>query len=276
MTVSSSLQQHIQSIYGFQIFNSDDAYDKYKESTLSEATLQKLLEVSEPFQFMASIDLDDVIRYSDYTAHQPLAAVIHSQKTRTVIESGVAVDKAIAQADRVLDIGCNIGYLTTWYAQQYPDKEFVGVDISPESIQVATDYANKLKLRNLQFQQRNILETFPAGLFDAIVSTQTFEFLRWTAAQPSGPPNSWLYEELQNILLDDGILVSVPTAPNPGMVENAVEQFYQAGYGLHSFRVLSVQELGDRSLYAVIVASQEAPRKEIDFEHQYAQWIKKC
>lgn len=53
---------------------------------------------------------------------------------------------------RILDIGCDNGVLTCFYAQQFPDAEVIGIDLHESSIDRAKELAAKLAVQNASFQ----------------------------------------------------------------------------------------------------------------------------
>lgn len=82
----------------------------------------------------------------------------------------------------LLDVGCDNGILTCFYASLYPEAEVVGVDKCKQGIACALELAGRLHLRNVRFEVRdlqNLKGVFPDQSFDLIVSTTVFnEVLR--------------------------------------------------------------------------------------------------
>ena len=83
-----------------------------------------------------------------------------------------------AQPKTLLDVGCDNGILTCFYASLYPEAEVVGVDKCEQGIACALELAGRLNLRNVRFAVRDLqsLEgVFPDQSFDLIVSTTVFQ-----------------------------------------------------------------------------------------------------
>ncbi len=77
----------------------------------------------------------------------------------------------------VLDVGCDNGILTCFYATVYPEAEVVGVDKCAQGISCARELSGRLNLANVRFEVRDLLNlegVFPAHSFDLIVSTTVF------------------------------------------------------------------------------------------------------
>jgi SAM-dependent methyltransferase len=82
----------------------------------------------------------------------------------------------------LLDVGCDNGILTCFYATVYPEAEVVGVDRCEQGIRCARELGVRLNLANVRFEVRNLQSlkgVFPEQSFDLIVSTTVFhEVLR--------------------------------------------------------------------------------------------------
>lgn len=89
---------------------------------------------------------------------------VHGADTRALLEKA-----GIARGMRVADIGCGVGLVTCTLAQMVaPDGEVVGVDISPEQIQVAQGLAEQKGIGNVRFVVASAYATgLEAGSFDA-------------------------------------------------------------------------------------------------------------
>lgn len=77
----------------------------------------------------------------------------------------------------LLDVGCDNGILTCFYATVYPEAEVVGIDRCEQGIGCARELAGRLNLANVRFVTRDLLNldgVFPDQSFDLIVSTTVF------------------------------------------------------------------------------------------------------
>lgn len=77
----------------------------------------------------------------------------------------------------VLDVGCDNGILTCFYATVYPEAEVVGVDKCAQGVGCARELSGRLKLANVRFEVRDLLNlegVFPDQSFDLIVSSAVF------------------------------------------------------------------------------------------------------
>ena len=68
------------------------------------------------------------------------------------------LDLEIPPPSKVLDIACGNGYLTCFYAQNFPQSQILGLDVSADAVRCATELATKLRLTNVQFLELDFHE----------------------------------------------------------------------------------------------------------------------
>lgn len=72
---------------------------------------------------------------------------------------------------KVLEIGCGPGFDIEWFAKNYPDKEFVGIDISKEMVNLAGKRLANAGIKNAKVEvatDKNIIELFGKESFDLV------------------------------------------------------------------------------------------------------------
>lgn len=78
----------------------------------------------------------------------------------------------------ILEAGCGVGAQTRIIASQNPDSQFVSVDISPDSVEKASQLADSLGLKNVKFQQADIFQLpFETASFDHVFVCFVLEHL---------------------------------------------------------------------------------------------------
>lgn len=73
--------------------------------------------------------------------------------------------------ENALEIGCGPGFDVAWFAEQYPDKEITGIDISIEMVRLAEKRIQNAGLENakvLQCDELEMLEKFKGQQFDLV------------------------------------------------------------------------------------------------------------
>lgn len=89
------------------------------------------------------------------------------------IVSSLGLDR---QAKRILDLGCDNGILTAFYARTFPDATVLGVDRCHEAIVCANHLKDRLRLSNLSFHvadafQQPASSALPARSWDIVFMT---------------------------------------------------------------------------------------------------------
>jgi SAM-dependent methyltransferase len=126
--------------------------------------------------------------FYDATADPHILPVLYSQQYDYYLAIGPRVADRIGGASSILDVGCGVGILTTFYARQYPDKTVVGIDRSPASIARAQEQSKALNLRNVQFECRDLDHSAPTYSVDLILATHA---LLQAEQDPGIPSRSW-------------------------------------------------------------------------------------
>lgn len=91
----------------------------------------------------------------------------------------VRLIKAHTQATdlNILDVACGTGNVTLECAQQLPQAQFLGIDISAGMLSKAKHNAQQRQLKNIEFKEADITTYRPTGLFDVITCSYALFFL---------------------------------------------------------------------------------------------------
>ncbi len=177
--------------WGLRRFDTGAAYDQWQRTTLKPDELTTLLRLSDQRRLPGAGAADEIAFY-EYAATRRILPALYSQRYDYYVTVGSAVTERIGPASSVLDVGCGIGVLTAFYARQFPQCSFVGVDRSPASIAVAQEKAAALGLTNVRFDCLDMDQAFPPGSFassfDCLIATQA---LLQTERDPGLPSRSW-------------------------------------------------------------------------------------
>lgn len=101
--------------------------------------------------------------------------------------------------NRILDIGCDNGIITCFYALLFPGCDVIGIDISENSIKCAEQLKAELALNNVSFRMakiQDISQVFKDCSFDFITSVRT---LHEAAELPEAPEHIWSLEDLDKL-----------------------------------------------------------------------------
>jgi len=171
--------------WGLKRFTSDADYFVWQQTQFSPADLTELNTVIERKR---EGERGDEIAFYDMTARPQIFPALYSQRYEYYCQIGSHVAARIGDAGCVLDFGCGIGMLTTFYATQYSEKQFVGIDRSPVSIARAREKARELGLSNLRFECVDIESGNFNGSYDLVVATHA---LMQAEQDPGIPSRNW-------------------------------------------------------------------------------------
>lgn len=110
-----------------------------------------------------------------------LALALSSQYRSVVSRSLMRwMDRSLAPAPRrILDIGCDIGLVTSFLAARFPGAEVLGIDSSRAALRRAVELAARLGLTNARFQPADALSlegVEGTGSYDLVVAVNVFEY----------------------------------------------------------------------------------------------------
>jgi SAM-dependent methyltransferase len=182
--LGQSLREHL-AWWGLRHFTSDREYFLWQRQQLSAEELNQLNIHAERRRTGDSVDER---AFYDLAAHPKIFPVLYSQRYEYYEAIGLQAMSHLGKAQDILDFGCGLGILTTWYALRFPDANVVGIDRSAASIAIAQQKAKDLGLRNLRFICLD-LQTEPfSGSFDLVLTTHA---LLQAEQDPGIPSESW-------------------------------------------------------------------------------------
>lgn len=172
--------------WGLRDFSSEDEYYTWQRQSLPPHLLSRLHELAE--QRQGGMDAEADRAFYDLASSTNLLPVLYSQRFGYLKTVGVGIAQLLESGQSILDVGCGVGILTTWYASRLPASVFVGVDRSPHSIEVARKWAAEFRLNNISFQACTVPSESISQQFDVIVATHA---LFQSESEPGLPSSSW-------------------------------------------------------------------------------------
>lgn len=171
--------------WGLRHIDSDAAYFAWQRDvfTLQElATLHRHIEAKR----LATDGPSAEIAFYDLTAQPRSVPALYSQRYEYYLQIGSRIARRLEGAQSILDAGCGIGLLTTFYAKHCPGAMVLGIDRSPASIALARQRAHELGLRNIRFECLDMDRQELSGRFDLIIATHTLLQAEQDPGLPSG------------------------------------------------------------------------------------------
>lgn len=184
--IRTRLQRHL-AWWGLRHIESDAAYFAWQRDVFTPQELDALHRSIDAKRQAANGSAADIAFY-DLTAHPRSVPALYSQRYEYYVEVGSRIAVRFEDAGTILDVGCGIGLLTTFYAAQCPHATFVGIDRSSASIALARQRTQDLGLTNLRFECVDLDQHSPAGRFDVIVATHV---LLQAEQDPGLPSCDW-------------------------------------------------------------------------------------
>ena len=257
------IKNHLLS-FGIQVFSSDASYWAWGGKKLGPKRAGRLDTLRLPLTEGAN--KEQLHQFYDYIAHPDVSCVVHSMKTDAIAVSGFAVEAALPKAGRILELGCSIGHLTTFYARQSSLRDVVGCDFSERSIFRARKEAKKRKINNVSFEVVDIDSSLPSGPFDAVVSTQVLSGIN-NRRETLG--------RIAKILAPNGIVVSIEPLGTAAEATAYIHDVAHSGLMLDSFQFIFFYVLGDKRCYPAFILKSGAKILQIDLSQKYAEVLEK-
>ena len=182
--IRTSLHEHL-AWWGLRHFTSDRDYFLWQRQQLSVEELNRLTIHAERKR---TGDQCDEVTFYDLAAHPTIYPVLYSQRYEYYEAIGLRTMAHLGKAHDILDFGCGLGILTTFYARRFPDANLVGIDRSAASITIAQRKAKELGLRNLRFLCLDVQMEPLSGSFDLVLATHA---LLQAEQDPGIPSESW-------------------------------------------------------------------------------------
>ena len=179
------LIRYLQS-WGLREFHDEASYYEWQHATLSQEDLHALQSLVQQREGGENEKAD--IQFYDLLANPPFLSVLYSQRFDYYLKIGSLISTRLVSAEHVLDFGCGVGILTCFFAQQHPETQFVGIDRSIRSIEIARCEAEKRHISNVQFRVSQDPGVSIPTFYDCILSTQA---LLQSEREPGLPSQNW-------------------------------------------------------------------------------------
>jgi SAM-dependent methyltransferase len=166
--IVTRLERYLHS-WGLRSFSDESSYYAWQRSVLSSRQLKTLETLIERRKQERQAEAD--IEFYQILARPPFLSVLYSQRYDYYLKLAPLICSKIPAATRVLDFGCGVGLLTTFWALEFPDVKFIGMDRSPQSIAVAEAEARARDAGNVSYQVGHVPPDPIPGSYDLIVST---------------------------------------------------------------------------------------------------------
>lgn len=263
------LKQHLIN-FGFKFFDNYNKYDLWKENYLQKSNISK--EVKKEFLIFLEKNLINKnytlsCEFYDLIAqYKTLMLITHSMKSNEILNSGVSIINELEENRNILDIGCNSGYLTSFYAKVLPNSNFIGVDKSKNSILKAKKIYNSKKYSNLLFSNNyKILNKYK---FNLISDTQCLCNLKKKELLK-------ILDLINNYLYSNIKIVSVSNLRNELQAKSFFSCLLEKNFFVKSISPLVIQTLYGIVTYTKIIFTKKQEENEYDLKSYFKNLRKK-
>ena len=249
--IKSSLREHLIN-FGFKFFNNYNQYNFWKENYFKKVnipsdTKKKYLSFLEKNLKNKSYSLGDDF-YDLIAKQKKLMLITHSMKSNEILNSGLSVINELKDNSNIIDIGCNSGYLTSFYAKAFPNSNFIGFDKSKNSILQGLKIFNSEQYNNLVLSyDYNILNKYR---FNFIIDTQCFCTLNKKELFV-------ILELLKKSLHSNVKIISISNLRNEKNADIFFNLFLKKGLFVESISPLFVDTLSGIVAYTKIIFSEK-------------------
>ena len=256
--IKNSLKKHLIN-FGLKFFNNFDQYDFWKESYLkkeniSNDTKKKYLKFLEKNLINRSYSLGDDF-YDLIAKKKKLMLITHSMKSNEILNCGLSIINEIKENSNILDIGCNSGYLTSFYAKILPNSNIIGLDKSKNSILQGLKLSNSEQYKNLFLSyEYDILKKFS---FNFITDTQCFCTLKKNELLT-------VLELLKKSMHSNIRIISISNLRNEKDAVFFLKLFSKKGLFVESITPLFIETLGGIVAYTKIIFTRKKNCNEYD------------
>lgn len=89
----------------------------------------------------------------------------------------LSVKEKVANADRILELGCGTGYLTQLLVDHFPQATIIAIDFAEQMVQMAKEKIQPLSRVQLLVKNAEELNIKQLGSFDLIITNSTLQWL---------------------------------------------------------------------------------------------------
>ena len=249
--IKNSLRKHLTSI-GFKFFDNFDQYDLWKENCFKKSKISTDIK-KKYFRFLEKNLRNKSYSFGDdfydlIAKQKKLMLITHSMKSNEILSSGLSVINELKEHTNILDIGCNSGYLTSFYSKIFPNSNFIGFDKSKNSILQAFKIFDFKEYNNLALSYNyNILNEYR---FNFITDTQCFCTLNKKELFA-------ILEILKESLHSNVKIISISNLRNEDKADVFIKLFFKKGLFVESISPLFVDSLNGIIAYTKIIFTKK-------------------
>ncbi len=197
--------------------------------------------------------------YKVAASNYKLLLFFHSIKFEHIYNSGRSIVSDIKNASSVLDLGCNSGYLTSYYAGNYNNIVFTGIDNCKNAIVYAR--YNYAKYKNLKFI--NSFSQIYREKFDYIIDSQCLSDISDKNILEIIIRKSFFH------LHEKGFLLSVGTLQNEKETTKFLNLMTSSGFFLCDVKPIVFNSFGIRQVLSKLLFAKNSNTYKFDINEYF-------
>ena len=230
--------------YGIRHFANNDYYLEWGAKRLGPMLTDQVDRMREPL-LEEKVSVGDLRAFYNFIANPKVSGVVHSMNADAIRVCGEFAGRQLHNRKKVLDLGCNVGYLSTWFARLDSQRHVTGVDLSTRSIEEATKRARTLGIANARFEVCDLTRSVPGTGYDAIVDCQTLFSVGDVFAA---------CRVVRSAIAPEGVLVSVVRLYHREQAKQLMRTLKNSGLKVEHSEWIHCSDLGEDKLFWGIVA----------------------
>ncbi|MEG1410090.1 MAG: methyltransferase domain-containing protein [Terrisporobacter sp.] len=189
----------------------------------------------------------------------------------------------------ILDLGCDNGIVTCFYALLYPNAKVIGVDKEKKGVECGIELAKKLNLTNVEFKVmdgKKLDKSFDENQFDLVVSVRSvLEMIMisqpkrvWTLEERLNSPlvaNSTIkaFKSIKKIMSEDGKLITFERLGSMDCILNFANILSLSGLyvDLDNFAKIQFHELGEEQEMPLLIFTKTKENNLIELVDKYSE-----
>ena len=251
--------------FGLEFFNNGSEYFAWANELFEENTkeldkdIDKYIKLFDKHADDPSNDRKQKLFYDHAASHNFFIKILHSIKSVVIAQSCIGVIEEIIDNSEILDLGCNVGYLTSFYAKYYPNSSITGIDINKKSILKAKQLNQSYK--NLEFF--NNYKDVNNKKFDFVIDTQCLSTLHDLNII------SETLKQVKNLTKDKGKIISIANLISKDHYDELIPLFNKNNFYINEFYPFPVEGLDGLEIYTKIILTEEDKKIKINVSDYY-------
>ena len=257
------LKKHLLNL-GFNFFDNKESYISWAELSINNSDIPKSLIKKYYSLLNKNLKINNFILderfYKLIEEYDLLSSITHSMKSQDILASGYIISDYLFNNALILDVGCNSGYLTSFYSTLYKDSFFIGLDVVTACINKAKVNFKSKKYPNLLFLSD--IESITKKNFNLITDTQCLCNLKKITLNK-------LLNKFKNLLSEQGKIISISNLKNEQEAKIFIKTLNRNGFFVEHISDLFVKNIYGIQAYTKLIINKNNKKADINVDNYF-------